>query len=295
MGASSRRSADSPVRVLSFYRAPGARDLAIDRYSRRVALLKRMLPAVGIALLLLVATWPRLLPLLRSGPGAVPTIDLRQARELTMIDARFAGVDRQGRPYVVTAAVARQLPSNKDLLALEQPRAELTVRPGTRITMTAASGIYQSAVALLDLFGGVELIREDGTHFRTRRAHLDLSAKTARGGDPVEGRGPAGKIAGQGFRIFDKGNTILFAGKAKAVLNGGRTGAGTSPASLPPAVAWKAALLETAALAQLRPQGVPTPAAARRLGADELPRSAPRPSAREHLLGAQPAQNAFAG
>ena len=50
-------------------RAPAGRwqaPLLDDRYSRRVAFLKRVLPAVGVTLLLLVAGWPRLAPLLES-------------------------------------------------------------------------------------------------------------------------------------------------------------------------------------------------------------------------------------
>jgi lipopolysaccharide export system protein LptC len=247
------------ARLLFLYRAAAATgSAAVDRYRRRVALLKRLLPAIGVALLLLVAAWPRVLALWKS-PLVPPAIDLRQARQLTMVDARFAGVDRQNRPYVVTAALARQLPNQKDLLALQTPRAELTARPGSRIVMTAGSGVYQSAAGLLDLFGRVDLLRPDGSRFETRRAHLDLSANTARGEDPVEGQGPQGTISARGFRILDKGNTILFTGKARAVLYTGESDAPAAPPALPPAVARKAALLETAALARWRPKRAAKP------------------------------------
>src|SRR5262249_53812566 len=72
-------------------------------HSRRVAMLKRVLPATGVALLLLIAIWPRLTPLIERMRLVFPAIDLREARELRMIDPRYAGTDRQGRPFVVTA------------------------------------------------------------------------------------------------------------------------------------------------------------------------------------------------
>ena len=50
-----------------------------DRYSRRVTLLKRLLPVIGVALLVLVAIWPRLVPLLESVRFGFPVIDLREA------------------------------------------------------------------------------------------------------------------------------------------------------------------------------------------------------------------------
>src|SRR5271169_4386582 len=83
--------------------ASGWRPRYTDRYSRRVALLRRLLPVVGVALLALVAIWPRLVPLLESVRFGFPVIDLREAHELRMLNPRYAGVDRENRPYVVTS------------------------------------------------------------------------------------------------------------------------------------------------------------------------------------------------
>ena len=68
-----------------------------NRHSRRVALLKRVLPAIGLALLLLIAMWPRLAPLWERMRLAFPAIDLREARQLRMVNPHYAGVDRLGR------------------------------------------------------------------------------------------------------------------------------------------------------------------------------------------------------
>ena len=103
--------------------ADGAIRSRADLYSRAVGLLKRVLPMIGISLLLLVAAWPRLAPLLHSVRLYASGIDLRAARELKMINPRYAGTDRLNRPFVVTAAVGRQLPERNDLMSLEKPRA----------------------------------------------------------------------------------------------------------------------------------------------------------------------------
>ena len=111
-------------------RFAGRARLGGDRYSRRVALLKRLLPAVGLTLLVLVAVWPRLGPLLDSVRLGFPAIDLREARELRMLNPRYAGTDRFNRPYVVTSAIGRQVPNRDDLMSLEQPKAEMTMHRG---------------------------------------------------------------------------------------------------------------------------------------------------------------------
>jgi lipopolysaccharide export system protein LptC len=219
-----------------------------DRYSRRVAFLKRVLPAVGVTLLLLVAGWPRLAPLLESVRLGFSAIDLREARELRMVNPRYGGLDRYNRPYVVTAAIGRQVPDRNDVMALERPKAVMTAHGGASVVLTAATGIYQSQAQLLDLFADVNLIHENGTRFVTQRAHVNLSDNSAEGRDPIEGHGPSGDITGEGFQVLSKGETITFTGESHLLLNGSKPS--TTPAeppALPAAVERTAARIETAA------------------------------------------------
>jgi lipopolysaccharide export system protein LptC len=251
---------------------PGGRSAANDPYSRLVALLKLLLPAIGLALLLLVAAWPRLAALFQSVGTGLAAIDLREARELKMVNPRYAGSDRQNRPYVLTAAIGRQMPDRTDLLSLERPRADMTTRRGT-VTVTAATGIYQAQAKLLDLFRRVSIVRTDGTRFSTESAHVDFTGNTAEGHDPVKGRGSWGRVAAQGFRILDKGDRVIFTGRSDLALRGVAPRAHpAAPTALPPVVATQAAAIEAAAvdsvaLAQRRPVAAPRrPAPVRKVG-----------------------------
>jgi len=229
-----------------------------DRYSRRVAFLKLVLPAIGLTLLLLVAGWPRFAPLLESVRLDFPAIDLREARELRMTNPRYAGLDRYDRPYVVKAAIGRQVPNRNDVMALERPKAEMKVHGGASVVVTAATGIYQSQAQLLDLFEDVNLVHEDGTRFVTQRAHLNLSDNTAEGHDPIEGHGPSGDIAGEGFRVLSKGDTIIFTGRSNLLLKGTNPSAtAAAPPALPGQVEKAAAQIEASAIAS--PVAMPTP------------------------------------
>jgi lipopolysaccharide export system protein LptC len=229
-----------------------------DRYSRRVALLKRFLPMLGLMLLILVAIWPRLGPLLESVRLGLPIIDLREARELRMLNPRYAGLDRFNRPYVVTAAIGRQVPDRDDLMSLERPRAEMTMRRGATVVVTAVTAVYQSQAQLLDLFEDVNLVHENGTRFVTKTAHVDVSADTAEGHDPVSGRGPSGDIDAQGFRILDKGDTIIFSGKSDLLLKGSKPSGqpAVSPPGLPAEVAETANRIEAAAAQSAVPEAL---------------------------------------
>ena len=134
------RSPRSPVAATSYSLvAPLRMPARADRYSRWVALLKVVLPVTGVALLCLVSVWPRLPLLLENVRAGFPAIDLHEARELRMVNPRYAGLDRFNRPYVVTAAIGRQVPDRNDVMALEQPKAVMTVHGGALIVVTAES------------------------------------------------------------------------------------------------------------------------------------------------------------
>lgn len=218
------------------------------RHSRRVALLKRVLPAIGVALLLLIAVWPEVSPLWERMRVAFPAIDLRDARELRMIAPRYAGVDRLGRPFVVTAAVGLQVPDRQDLMSLQSPRADMKTHRGADVVVTAATGIYQSQAQLLDLFGNVTLVHQNGTRFVTDAARVDVADNSVEGSDPVEGHGPSGDVKAQGFRILDKGDTVVFTGKSDLLLRGAKPGTQKSaPPGLPAPIAASAARVAAAA------------------------------------------------
>jgi lipopolysaccharide export system protein LptC len=241
-----------------------------NRHSRRVALLKRLLPAIGLALLLLIAVWPQLAPLWDRMRLVFPAIDLREARQLRMVNPHYAGLDRLGRPFVVTAAVGRQVPDRQDLMSLEGPRADMKTHAGANIVVTAGTGIYQSQAQILDLFGDVTLVDPNGTRFVTDTARVDVANNAAQGTDPVEGQGPSGDVKAQGFQIRDKGDTIIFTGKSDMLLKQAKPGTGKSaPAALPRPIAAAAARVEAEATPVLR-AAVPAPAAS--------PRAARRPA-----------------
>jgi lipopolysaccharide export system protein LptC len=184
-------------------------------YSRFVNLMKFILPAVAAGLLLLIVAWPRLQAGFDRLRLSFTRLDLSEARDLRMVNARFAGIDKLHRPYVLTADVARQMPDRNDLMALEGPKGDITLQSGAWLALTAFTGVYLSQGQLLDLFGDVKVFHDRGYELTTDTAHVDMAAGTAEGNDAVQGQGVFGDVTSQGFRLLDHGQTIIFTGKAK--------------------------------------------------------------------------------
>jgi lipopolysaccharide export system protein LptC len=205
----------------------GGRGVVVGRgYSRFVHLAKLALPAAAVGLLMLVAAWPRLQAVFESVHIPVPRLDISAARDLNMVAARFTGVDRQNRPFVVTAEVARQKPKLDDLVSLDRPKGDLNTASGGWLELSGDTGFYQPQPQLLDLFGNVALFQDKGNEFHTASAHVDMTAGNAEGDEAISGQGPFGNVTGQGFRILNRGETIIFTGRATLVM---QPRAGSSP------------------------------------------------------------------
>jgi lipopolysaccharide export system protein LptC len=187
-------------------------------HSRFVQRTKWTLPAVAAALLVLVAVWPQLEAVFERVRFGLPRIDLSEARRLRMVQPRYAGIDRQNRPYVLTAEAATQVPRSTDLISLDGPKADLTTNSGNWVQLSGDAGTYQSEPQLLDLYGNVVLYQDRGNEFRTDSAHIDILNGTAEGHDAIDGHGPFGHITAEGFTMYNRGDVIVFTGKTNLVL-----------------------------------------------------------------------------
>ena len=188
------------------------------RYSRLVSLLRYLLPILAIGLLALVAIWPQIhrgvdgfrLQTLKLDPSEVST--------LRMSNARYQGVDERNRPYVLDADGAVQNPRDKNFVALEGPRANLTLENGAHVSIAAETGVYDGGGQTLDLMGTVRVRRDDGYVFETELARVNLKTGVVDGNDPVRGHGPGGTVEAEGFRVLQKGEMVEFKGKSRVLL-----------------------------------------------------------------------------
>ncbi|MGH6968421.1 MAG: LPS export ABC transporter periplasmic protein LptC [Stellaceae bacterium] len=200
--------------------APERRGISLRRYSRFVGVAKRILPATALALLLLVAVWPRIQGAIDSVHFArMPKIDVSQARQVRMVDPRYTGIDRDNRPFVVTADAASQMPKTDDAISLDSPKADLAANAGHWDELTAYVGLYQPQQQQLDLFGNVELYQDKGNALHSDSVTIDMAQGTAVSHDPVEGDGTFGHVTAQGLRVLDRGQTMIFTGHASLDLN----------------------------------------------------------------------------
>ena len=187
-------------------------------HSRFVQRSKWILPSLAASLLLLVVTWPQLKSVVDRLHFTLPRIDLSDARNLRMLEPRYTGIDRENRPYVLTASSATQVSGSDDIVSLLAPKADMTTNSGNWVEVTSYTGTYQPQPQLLDLYGDVELYQDRGNEFHTDSARVDVANGTATSDQPVTGQGPFGQVTAEGFTMLDRGAVIHFTGKTNLML-----------------------------------------------------------------------------
>jgi lipopolysaccharide export system protein LptC len=182
-----------------------------------VAVAKRALPAMALALLAAIALWPEFDSAAERGRVAFRRVVEARPDALRIVAPRYQGIDAENRPYTLTATVAVQ-GGNESVVALEAPRADIIMGDGAWIHVAAEEGRFDRPRNTLDLAGAVTLNHEDGTQLVTATARLDLKAGNGAGDDAVAAQGPFGTLTSQGFRLYDRGQVVVFTGRARTLL-----------------------------------------------------------------------------
>jgi len=191
----------------------------LSGYSRFVGLMKLALPAIAVALLGLIVVWPKLAPRDEEFQVAFANFNAKSVDTQSMANPRYFGTDDKNQPYSVAADVSTEVDAEAQSFSLERPTAQLTRPDGGNIVADSDIGVFQQKENTLELYGHVNLFQDKGYEVHSDSAHIDVGPGNAHGEEPTHGVGPTGVIDGEGFRLWDRGDRILFTGKAKAVLN----------------------------------------------------------------------------
>jgi len=188
-------------------------------YSRFVGMMKLALPAIAVALIGILAAWPRLAPRDEEFQVAFANFNAKAVDTQSMVSPRYYGTDDKNQPYTVTAEIGTEIDQQLQQFQLQKPVADLTKPNGSGMVGNSDLGIFQQKDNTLELYGHVDLYQDKGYEVHSSSAHIDVLPGNADGQEPAHGRGPAGTVEGEGFRLWDRGDRIMFTGKSHAVLN----------------------------------------------------------------------------
>lgn len=196
------------------------RKRSVGVYSRFVGMMKYLMPVLAVVLLAAVFFWPQFISTKKQATNSVlQTFKPDDLNNFQMVAPNFVGTDDKNRPYRVTAELARMENRDSDIIKLQKPKADITLENGQWIAVTARDGVFHQKDKQIELIGDVNVYHDAGYTFKTEYAHIDVTNGTAEGNKPVAASGPKGTLTAEGFKITDKGKTVVFTGKSRVVFN----------------------------------------------------------------------------
>lgn len=212
----------APRRMLAPSRerwAPSARQIARRRFLVRLA--KWVFPIAGVGLLVGIAVWPEIDRMEDRARVSFRRVIQTAPDAVRVVQPRYQGLDEQNRPFTVTASIASQTDA-PDVVELDQPRADIVLTDGTWVLLESRAGRFDKGRNRLDLSGEVTLWQDGGNMLVTEAAEIELGEGSASGDRPVAAQGPFGTLVSEGFRLTERGQVVVFTGRARAVLEGGQ-------------------------------------------------------------------------
>ena len=190
--------------------------------SRRVRLLRRVLPVVIIALAGGTVSWIVLRSVISDVERKAGT-----SREVTLENSRFLGQDAQGRSFVVGFERAVR-DADTGRFRLIGPALRLNLGGRKVTTLTADGGVYDEAAHTVTIGPNVR-ISDGGSGFTlvTPEAVIDTGTGIVTGSKGVQGSGPLGTVSASSYAIYEQGERVVFSGsgdnKVRGTINAARS------------------------------------------------------------------------
>ena len=208
--------------TLEFLRAKGSRQdqgrfLSDARYTSLVRLLRFALPLIALAIVALLFSWPYFQA--PDAPMSAKDVSGQSIVQNELLKPRFESRDKKNQPYTITAERAIQNVSDKDVILLEQPMADIALENGDWLAIEAATGMYMQEEQQLMLQGGVRIFHDKGYEMKMAELYVDIEGETVATEKPVNGHGPQGTIRAEGMMMSSTTGVLTFTGPARLVLN----------------------------------------------------------------------------
>lgn len=201
-----------------FIGTPSLIDLKFNSgYSHFVAIIKFIL--LGLAILLVSLAF--ILPNLDKEEGF--TLDYADVTltddSLTMKNPRFSASDRSSQHYVVTADTATQKTVDDPLMVLKNLQADITLKSGNWISLSAPEGELDPDTGLLKLFGEINIFSDTGNQLTANSANVDLKKRRIVSPNPITGHGPLGAIEADSLVVDEISGRLRFEGNVRLKIN----------------------------------------------------------------------------
>jgi lipopolysaccharide export system protein LptC len=179
-----------------------------QHHSRRVRLLKVVLPSIGAAMALGFFGYSYIsTPVKLSMDVASSAIS---NGKLVMSNPKLEGFTKENLSYSMTASRALQKLDSTRTIELENMKAKLPIGAKNWATVDALKGVYDSEKNTLDVTSNISVTTTDGMAAKLKSAFIDLGKGDLKTGDAVEISLKGTKIAADSMTVLENGKVLVF-------------------------------------------------------------------------------------
>jgi lipopolysaccharide export system protein LptC len=187
------------------------------RHSSIVRSMRLLLPIAALAVIVVIMAW-------KSDNTPVTAVPREQISPQTvsqneLINPKFQSEDNSGQPYSITADKATQNAEDMNTLLLQKPVADMTLKSGGAVKVTATNGQYKQEQKGLTLDGNVTVHHNSGYEIQTEKMNVDVTGQIITSDSPVTGHGPEADISATGLNVNGNSKIVIFNGPAKLILH----------------------------------------------------------------------------
>lgn len=187
------------------------------RHSNMVRGMRLLLPIAALAVIVVIMAW-------KSDNNPVTAVPREQISPQTvsqneLINPKFQSQDNSGQPYSITANKATQNAEDMNTLLLQKPVADMTLKSGGAVKVTATNGQYKQEQKGLALDGNVTVHHNSGYEIQTEKMNVDVTGQIITSDTPVTGHGPQADISATGLNVNGDSKIVIFNGPAKLILH----------------------------------------------------------------------------
>jgi lipopolysaccharide export system protein LptC len=192
---------------------------AARRHSRLVRVLRVVVPLTVVlgAVLVVLITYFNPLRIFGKLPVDVGNLVV-SGTKITMEQPKLAGFTRDARAYELTADAAAQDLTKPDIIELKHIHAKVEMQDKSTVTMTAATGVYDSKADTVKLDRDIVLTSTSGYRGRLSEATVDIRKGDVVSNHPVVLNMLQGTLNAKRLQIVNSGDLVRFDGGVTMVL-----------------------------------------------------------------------------
>jgi len=200
---------------------------AARRHSRLVRVLRVAVPLIVVlgAVVVVLVTYFNPLRMFTKLPVDVGKLVV-SGTKITMEQPRLSGFTRDARAYELTADAAAQDLTKPDIIELKNIHAKVQMQDKSTVTMTAATGVYDSKADTVKLDRDIVLTSTSGYRGRLTEATVDIRKGNVVSNHPVVLDMLQGTLNAKRLQIVNSGDLVRFTDGVSMVLMLNQGGAG---------------------------------------------------------------------